>query len=92
MQIRLASRSSAAIAQPRRPRHYVVASGWGPGAGWYRNICHNPDVTIRVGNRTLAMPAVLLSSDWHSVDGAEVDYRQSALHLPFVRFVYRTAD
>ncbi|MEU1629161.1 nitroreductase family deazaflavin-dependent oxidoreductase [Streptomyces sp. NPDC020096] len=28
---------------------YLVASGFGPRAQWYRNICRNPAVTIQVG-------------------------------------------
>ena len=28
---------------------FVVASGWGSTAAWYRNVIHSPDVTIQVG-------------------------------------------
>jgi deazaflavin-dependent oxidoreductase (nitroreductase family) len=42
---------------------YVVASGWGPTAAWYRNILHTPNVTIQVGTRTMPMKAVPLSRD-----------------------------
>jgi hypothetical protein len=31
---------------------YVMASGWGPDAAWYRNVRHMPEVTIQVGSRT----------------------------------------
>ena len=34
---------------------YVVASGWGPDAAWYRNVRHTPEVTIQVGRRTIAV-------------------------------------
>lgn len=30
---------------------YRVASGFGPGAQWYRNVLHTPQVVIQVGNR-----------------------------------------
>jgi deazaflavin-dependent oxidoreductase (nitroreductase family) len=42
---------------------YVVASGWGPTAAWYRNILHTPTVAIQVGNRTMRVKAVPLSRD-----------------------------
>ena len=28
---------------------FVVASGWGPTAAWYRNILHTPEVSVQVG-------------------------------------------
>ena len=42
---------------------YVVASGWGPTAAWYRNILQSPDVTIQVGTRTIPVTAVPLGMD-----------------------------
>jgi len=42
---------------------YVVASGYGPRADWYRNLRHHPDVTIEVGRRTLDVRAHLLSPE-----------------------------
>ena len=42
---------------------YAVASGWGTKADWYRNVLANPDVTIRVGRRTLAVRAETLPPD-----------------------------
>jgi deazaflavin-dependent oxidoreductase (nitroreductase family) len=42
---------------------YVVASGWGPTAAWYRNILHTPNVTIQVGTRTMPMKAEPLGRD-----------------------------
>ena len=32
---------------------FVVASGWGPTAAWYRNILHRPQVSVQVGRRTI---------------------------------------
>jgi deazaflavin-dependent oxidoreductase (nitroreductase family) len=42
---------------------YVVASGWGPSAAWYRNILRTPDVTIQVGTRTIPVTAIPLDKD-----------------------------
>jgi deazaflavin-dependent oxidoreductase (nitroreductase family) len=30
---------------------YVVMSGWGPQANWYRNLCASPATEIRIGRR-----------------------------------------
>lgn len=40
---------------------YVVASGWGPTAAWYRNVLHTPRVSIQVGRRRIPVTAVPLS-------------------------------
>ena len=50
---------------------FVVASGWGPTAAWYRNVVHTPDVTIQVGRRTIPVTAVQLTED----EGAETFVR-----------------
>jgi deazaflavin-dependent oxidoreductase (nitroreductase family) len=41
--------------------HFVIFSGWGIRSNWYRNILANPDVTLRVGQRTLRATAVPVS-------------------------------
>jgi deazaflavin-dependent oxidoreductase (nitroreductase family) len=51
------------VAHDRTDGSYVVASGWGPSAAWYRNILHTPTVSIQVGTRTMPMKAVPLSRD-----------------------------
>jgi deazaflavin-dependent oxidoreductase (nitroreductase family) len=55
---------------------YVVASGWGPGAAWYRNILQDRDVTMQVGSRTFPVTAVPLSEN----HGAEVFSRYASRH------------
>lgn len=40
---------------------YIVCSGWGEGADWFRNILKTPDVTITVGRKRLAARAARLS-------------------------------
>lgn len=55
---------------------YVVASGWGTGSAWYRNILDRPEVTIEVGTRTVPVRAVPLSAD----QGAEIFARFASRH------------
>jgi deazaflavin-dependent oxidoreductase (nitroreductase family) len=55
---------------------YVVASGWGPTAAWYRNILYNPDVTIQVGTRTMLVTATPLDKE----EGAQVFVRYASRH------------
>jgi deazaflavin-dependent oxidoreductase (nitroreductase family) len=42
---------------------YIIASGWGEKADWYRNIRHTPAVTIASGGRRWAAWAEPLSKD-----------------------------
>lgn len=44
----------------RRADAYVVASGWGRGADWYRNVSVTPEVRLTVGARRFDARAVLL--------------------------------
>ena len=37
---------------------FVVFSGWGVRSDWYRNLLANPEVTIRVGGKTMRATAV----------------------------------
>lgn len=55
---------------------YVVASGWGADAAWYRNILQKPDVTIEVGRRATPVTAVPLSE----AKGSEIFSRYAARH------------
>jgi deazaflavin-dependent oxidoreductase (nitroreductase family) len=55
---------------------FVVASGWGPSADWYRNVVHTPDVSIQVGGRTIPVSAVPLTED----EGAEIFARYASRH------------
>ena len=55
---------------------YVVASGWGPTAAWYRNILHTPEVSIQVGRRMIPVTAVPLTAD----QGAEIFARYADRH------------
>ncbi|MBC9715069.1 nitroreductase family deazaflavin-dependent oxidoreductase [Streptomyces sp. TRM66268-LWL] len=42
---------------------YIVCSGFGPRAQWYRNLRAHPDVTIQVGARRLAVHAEPLDAE-----------------------------
>lgn len=64
-------------------KSYTVASGWGPNAAWYRNIVHNPDVTIQVGNQMVPVTAVPLSSG----EGADIFARYASRHRTAAKFV-----
>ncbi|WP_068182120.1 nitroreductase family deazaflavin-dependent oxidoreductase [Mycobacterium sp. UM_CSW] len=62
---------------------YVVASGWGPGAAWYRNILRHPDVSIQVGTRTIPVTATPLDKD----EGAQVFLRYASRHRAAAKFM-----
>jgi deazaflavin-dependent oxidoreductase (nitroreductase family) len=55
-------------------RSYIVASGWGPQAAWYRNILEQPRVSVVVGNRVIPVTAVPLAEDV----GAEIFARYAS--------------
>ncbi|MFZ0544320.1 MAG: nitroreductase family deazaflavin-dependent oxidoreductase [Candidatus Promineifilaceae bacterium] len=42
---------------------YIVAVGFGEKSQWYQNLQHQPDVTIQVGRRKLAVTADFLSEE-----------------------------
>lgn len=62
---------------------FVVASGWGPTAAWYRNVVHRPDVTIQVGRRDVPVRAVQLNQD----EGAEIFARYTARHRMTAKYL-----
>lgn len=42
---------------------YLIASGWGKSADWYKNLLKTPDITIQVGRRKMRVTAVPLTPD-----------------------------
>ncbi|MBF6066135.1 nitroreductase family deazaflavin-dependent oxidoreductase [Nocardia terpenica] len=64
------------VSHDPRDGSYVVASGWGPDAAWYRNLRTTPDVTIQVGTRTIPVTAVPLPQ----AAGADLFARYAAGH------------
>lgn len=62
---------------------YVVASGWGPTAAWYRNVLHTPEVTIQVGTRTIPVTATPLDKE----DGAQVFLRYGSRHRSAAKYM-----
>ena len=61
------------IEHDREKGRYVVASGWGHKAAWYRNLLHTPDVTIKVGNRSIPVTAVPMPPE-EAIDFMEAYY------------------
>lgn len=59
-----------------RDGSYVVASGWGPTAAWYRNVMHTPQARIQVAGETIPVTAVAVPTE----EGAEVFTRYAARH------------
>ncbi|WP_406177449.1 nitroreductase family deazaflavin-dependent oxidoreductase [Streptomyces sp. NBC_00996] len=55
---------------------WIVASGFGPRAAWYRNLRAEPKTVIEVGNRHHAVTAHFLAPD----DGAEIMARYALRH------------
>lgn len=71
------------VEHDRTDDSFVVASGWGPTAAWYRNVVHHPDVTIQVGRRTLPVRAVQLNED----EGADIFARYAAHHRMAAKYL-----
>lgn len=51
------------IGHEERDGSYLVASGWGRGTDWYRNLLSTPHATIQVGRRSMPVTAIPLSED-----------------------------
>ncbi|WP_396928598.1 nitroreductase family deazaflavin-dependent oxidoreductase [Mycolicibacterium sp.] len=64
-----------------RDGSYVVASGWGAGASWYRNVVQQPQVMIQVGRQTIPAVAITLPND----EGADVFAEYAARHRMLAR-------
>ncbi|AMW14545.1 hypothetical protein A4E84_36745 [Streptomyces qaidamensis] len=58
------------------PLGWTVASGFGPGSDWYRNLRAHPKTVVQVGNRYHAVTARFLSPD----DGARIMADYSRRH------------
>ena len=71
------------VEHDRTDQSFVVASGWGPDAAWYRNVLHTPDVSIQVGRRTLPVTAVPLTAD----EGADVFARYASRHRAAAKYL-----
>ncbi|MBP2702618.1 nitroreductase family deazaflavin-dependent oxidoreductase [Microbispora sp. RL4-1S] len=66
---------------------YVVCSGFGPDADWYRNLRATPEVTVEVGTRTIPVTAKPLTAE----EGGEFMARYAPRHpkvaIRLVRFM-----
>lgn len=66
-----------------RDGSYVVASGWGPTAAWYRNILQSPQVTIQVRRHTIPATALPLAKE----EAAEIFADYASRHRVAARFM-----
>lgn len=57
-------------------RSWTVASGFGPGADWYRNLLRTPHATVQVGRRFHAVTAHVLPAE----EGGELMARYAPRH------------
>lgn len=71
------------VEHDRTDGSFVVASGWGSTAAWYRNILHTPQVSIQVARRTIPVTAVPLTAE----QGAEIFARYAARHRAAARYL-----
>jgi deazaflavin-dependent oxidoreductase (nitroreductase family) len=71
------------VAHDAADNSYVVASGWGPTAAWYRNVLHHPTVTIEVGTREIRATAQPLSKD----EGADIFAQYTSRHRMTASFL-----
>ncbi|MFC4117958.1 nitroreductase family deazaflavin-dependent oxidoreductase [Nonomuraea zeae] len=67
----------AVIEVVRHDEHgYVAASGFGPGADWYRNVMATPQVTLQIGGEVRQAVATPLAAE----EGAEIMARYAPRH------------
>ncbi|MFJ9408296.1 nitroreductase family deazaflavin-dependent oxidoreductase [Streptomyces sp. NPDC101393] len=64
------------VAHDREARTWTLASGFGPGSHWYRNLQAHPRVTIQVGRRRHAVTARFLTPE----EGGRVMARYAPRH------------
>ncbi|TCP56759.1 deazaflavin-dependent oxidoreductase (nitroreductase family) [Tamaricihabitans halophyticus] len=65
---------------------FYVCSGFGERADWYRNVRHNPEVTIQVGRRRGAATAIPLSA----AEGGEIMAHYASKHPKIAMRLCRT--
>ena len=71
------------VERDARDGSYVVVSGWGSTAAWYRNVQHTPEVTIQTGRSTVPVTAVPVPTE----EGADVMARYGAKHRTAAKFL-----
>ncbi|MEV5197822.1 nitroreductase family deazaflavin-dependent oxidoreductase [Streptomyces sp. NPDC053720] len=62
-------------------RCWTVASGFGPGADWYRNLVRTPQATVQVGRRFHVVTAQFVPAE----EGGELMARYAARHPALAR-------
>lgn len=63
----------------------TVASGWGPGSQWYRNLRAHPEATIQIGRRRMPVTATFPDAD----DAAPALVRYAGRHPRAARALFR---
>lgn len=66
-----------------RDGSYIVASGWGPDAAWYRNVRQAPEVTVQVGRRMIPATGQTIPPE----TGAEIFALYAARHRRVARWL-----
>jgi deazaflavin-dependent oxidoreductase (nitroreductase family) len=66
---------------------YIIASGFGEGSDWYRNLLKRPQVTIQVGSRKLAVVAERLSPPEGAAEMTDYAHRHPTAARNLARFM-----
>lgn len=76
----------------RESGSYTIASGFGPGSDWYRNVLAHPQVTVCVGNRCMEMVAKPLAPEESGEAMARYGKRYPRAAQEIVRLMGLRAD
>lgn len=63
------------VRHDKQANAYIVASGFGEKADWYKNVMANPKVNIQVGNRRMSAKAERLSVEQATAEMADYNRR-----------------
>lgn len=80
------------VRHDRQTDTYIVASGFGEGSDWYRNLLKRPQVTIQVGSRKLAVVAERLSPPEGATEMVEYARRHPAAARNLARLMGYRVD
>jgi deazaflavin-dependent oxidoreductase (nitroreductase family) len=71
------------VEHDRSDESFLVASGWGPTAAWYRNVLQTPHISIQVGRRTIPATALPLTPE----EGADIFARYAVRHRAAAKYL-----
>ncbi|WP_199547164.1 nitroreductase family deazaflavin-dependent oxidoreductase [Streptomyces sp. N35] len=80
------------VEHERSSGSYIVCSGFGPNAQWYRNLLAHPEVTIQVGARRLPVTAEPLNAEEGGAFMAGYAARHPRAARKLVKFMGFTVD